>query len=153
MSQALIEEVREVSEELVDAFARLMPQLSSSSPAPSAEWLEKLVKNPNNVLFVARLDGEIVGSLTLVFVMIPTGLRAWIEDVVVDEAARGNGIGGMLCEAAIDRSLAGGAKKLDLTSRPVRGEANRLYPRVGFVLRETNVYRYDPAARGSHAGG
>ena len=95
-------------------------------------------------MFVARdIDtGQIVGSLTLALFRIPTGLRAWIEDVVVDEAARGQGIGSALNHAALERARQEGAKTVDLTSRPTREAANRLYQRLGFVPRETNVYRF-----------
>ena len=92
-------------------------------------------------------DGTIVGSLTLVVFPIPTGSRAWIEDVVVDEAARGAGVGAALNQAALDHARALGAKTVDLTSRPSREAANRLYQRLGFEPRETNVYRYELDAR------
>ena len=86
---------------------------------------------------------QIVGSLTLALFRIPTGLRAWIEDVVVDDAARGKGVGEALSRAAIARAKAAGAVSVDLTSRPSREAANRLYQRIGFELRETNVWRYN----------
>jgi ribosomal protein S18 acetylase RimI-like enzyme len=142
--QMMIEEVSAVDSELVEAFVRLTPQLSSSSPAPNAEVLEAIVASPASVLFAAR-DGEsdqIVGSLTLVVFRIPTGVRAWIEDVVVDETARGRGVGVALNEAALARAEQEGARTVDLTSRPSREAANRLYRRLGFVQRETNVYRF-----------
>jgi ribosomal protein S18 acetylase RimI-like enzyme len=137
-------EVVEVDDELVAAFERLTPQLSSSSPAPGVDELAAIVASPATVLFVARdIDsGEIVGSLTLALFRIPTGMRAWIEDVVVDEAARGQGVGEALNQAALTRARADGAKTVDLTSRPSRQAANRLYARIGFEQRETNVYRY-----------
>ncbi len=131
-----------VDDELVAAFARLIPQLSSSNPPPSAEALSEIVDGEATVLFLARLGGQIVGSLTLALFRIPTGLRAWIEDVVVDGAARGAGVGELLNRAAIDEAARRGARTVDLTSRPSREAANRLYQRLGFVLRETNVYRY-----------
>ena len=137
-------EVVEVDDELVAAFERLTPQLSASSPAPGADKLAAIVASPATVLFVARdIDtGAIVGSLTLALFRIPTGMRAWIEDVVVDEQARGQGVGNALNEAALDRARSEGAKTVDLTSRPSREAANRLYKRIGFEQRETNVYRY-----------
>jgi ribosomal protein S18 acetylase RimI-like enzyme len=95
------------------------------------------------VLFVARERGEIIGTLSLALFRIPTGLRAWIEDVIVDSAARGKGVGEALNRAAIDHAAKAGARTIDLTSRPSREAANRLYQRIGFKLRETNVYRYD----------
>jgi len=137
-----IAEVTEVTDELVDAFVRLIPQLSRSSPPTSRDELSAIVGSDATVLFVARdTGGSIVGSLTLAVFRIPTGFRAWIEDVVVDDSARGSGVGEALVEAAVDRSRAFGAKTVDLTSRPSREAANRLYVRLGFELRTTNVYR------------
>ncbi|MEM9035622.1 MAG: GNAT family N-acetyltransferase [Actinomycetota bacterium] len=133
----------EVDDELVDAFARLIPQLSRSSPAPSAAVLESIVSHQACTLLIARVEGRIVGSLTLVVFPIPTGLRAWIEDVVVDDDARGHGVGAALNRRAIEIAADLGAKTVDLTSRPTREAANRLYQRLGFQARETNVYRYD----------
>ncbi len=140
---ATIEIAEKVDDELVAAFAMLIPQLSSSSPAPSREVLSDLVEGADTVVFLARLDGSIVGSLTLAFYRIPTGMKAWIEDVVVDDAARGHGVGRLLSEAALDVARERGAKNVSLTSRPSRESANRLYQRIGFQARETNVYRYD----------
>lgn len=131
-----------VDDELVAAFADLVPQLSSSSAPPDAHELAAIVDAPDSVLFVARLDGVIVGSLTLAFYRIPTGLKAWIEDVVVDAAARGHGVGEALSRAAVAEAAHRGAKNVSLTSRPSREGANRLYVRLGFELYETNLYRY-----------
>lgn len=131
-----------MDDELVAAFERLIPQLSSSSPPPSREHLETMVANADTVLFVARVDGSILGSLTLAFYRIPTGLKAWIEDVVVDTEARGRGVGELLNRAALDEARRRGAKDVSLTSRPSREAANRLYLRIGFEARSTNVYRY-----------
>jgi len=132
----------EVTDDLVAAFARLVPQLSSSSPPPSAAELGEIVGNPNSVLFVACAGADVVGSLTLAFYRIPTGLKSWIEDVVVDEAGRGRGVGEALNRAALDEARRRGAKDVSLTSRPSREAANRLYQRIGFEARTTNVYRY-----------
>ena len=131
-----------VDDELVAAFATLIPQLSSSSPAPSAADLQAIVDSRDSVLFVARLDGQVVGSLTLAFYRIPTGLKAWIEDVVVDDTARGRGVGEALNRAAIAEAAHRRAKNVSLTSRSSREAANRLYQRLGFQPYETNVYRY-----------
>jgi len=141
--QVVVAVAQAVDDELVEAMARLVPQLSSSSPAPSAAHLAEIVASPASQLLVARLDGRIVGSLTLVLFRIPTGLRAWIEDVVVDASARGAGVGEALNRFALDEARRAGATTVDLTSRPSREAANRLYRRLGFVQRETNVYRYD----------
>ncbi len=132
-----------VTDDLVAAFDRLIPQLSSSSPPPGRDGLEAIVGNADAALFVARVDGAVVGSLTLAFYRIPTGLKAWIEDVVVDDVARGRGVGEALNRAAIEEARRRGAKDVSLTSRPSREAANRLYRRIGFEARETNVYRYD----------
>ncbi len=138
-----IERQTAVTDELVDAFRRLMPQLSSSNSAPTRAELAEMIESPATTLFVARDEnGEIVGSLTLAMFRIPTGRRAWIEDVVVDNAQRGRGIGEALTREALAVAKAAGAMTVDLTSRPSREAANRLYQRVGFEKRETNVYRY-----------
>ena len=141
--RATIEIAASVDDELVAAFDHLIPQLSSSSPPPSREVLADLIDGADTALFLARVDGAIVGSLTLAFYRIPTGMKAWIEDVVVDDAARGHGIGRLLNEAALDEARRRGAKNVSLTSRPSREAANRLYQRIGFKVRETNLYRYD----------
>jgi ribosomal protein S18 acetylase RimI-like enzyme len=137
-----VAEAHEVTAELVEAFARLVPQLSSSSPPPDRAALQEIVSSAS-VLFMARdTSGVLVGSLTLALFRVPTGLRAWIEDVVVDESARGAGAGEALVAAAIERAGALGARTVDLTSRPSREAANRLYVRMGFESRTTNVYRF-----------
>ena len=129
--------------ELLDAFHSLIPQLStSSSPITMAE-LREIVGDSATVVFVARDGGVIVGLLTLAMFRIPTGMRAWIEDVVVDGRARGKGVGEALNRAALATARQRGAKTVDLTSRPSREAANRLYQRIGFVRRDTNVYRYE----------
>ena len=138
----MISEAVVVDDELVAAFGRLIPQLSSSSPPPTAAQLAELVDGPDTVVFLARVGGEIMGSLTLAFYRIPTGLKSWIEDVVVDEAARGRGVGEALNEAALAVARSRGAKDVSLTSRPSREAANRLYQRIGFEPRETNLYRF-----------
>lgn len=134
----------EVDDELLNAFDRLIPQLSRSNPAPDADTLRSIVESEASTILLARDDetGQIVGSMTLAMFRIPTGLRAWIEDVVVDESARGKGVGYTLNEAALDLARKAGATTVDLTSRPSREAANRLYQRLGFVQRETNVYRF-----------
>jgi ribosomal protein S18 acetylase RimI-like enzyme len=139
---AEIEIVTSVDDELVAAFDRLIPQLSTSAPPPGRDGLAEIVGNVNCVLFVARVDGDIVGGLTLAMYPLPTGLKAWIDDVVVDSATRGRGVGEALSRAALDEARRRGAKEVDLTSRPKREAANRLYQRMGFVARDTNVYRY-----------
>ena len=145
MANVQIIEAVEVTPELVSAFERLIPQLSSSNPAPTETELAAICESEASVLLIAvdrEADDRILGSLTLAWFRIPTGVRAWIEDVVVDEAARGHGVGDLLNRAALDRARELGAKTVDLTSRPSREAANRLYQRIGFIARDTNVYRF-----------
>ena len=136
-----IEIATSVTDELVEAFQRLIPQLSSSSPPPRRDELAAIVGSAGCALFVARVDRRIAGTLTLATYRIPTGLKAWIEDVVVDDAARGHGVGEALSRAAVDEARRRGAKDVSLTSRPSRESANRLYQRIGFQRRDTNFYR------------
>ena len=138
---ATIELAKSVNDDLFAAVNRLLPQLSSATP-PSIEELQAIVDDPDTALFVAKLDGAVVGMLTLVLFRIPTGVKAWIEDVVVDGAARGHGVGDALNRAALAHARAHGAPAVSLTSRPSREAANRLYQRIGFTVRDTNVYRY-----------
>lgn len=138
-----VSEAHEVDLDLISAFGRLIPQLSKSSPPPDADQLAEMLAHPGTTVFVARSDddGIIVGTLTLVVFRIPTGLRAWIEDVVVDESARG-GVGAALTNAALAKAGELECKTVELTSRPSREAANHLYLKLGFEVRETNVYRY-----------
>jgi ribosomal protein S18 acetylase RimI-like enzyme len=140
-----IVEVDEVTPALVEAFARLTPLLSKSNPAPGEPELREIVESPATVMLMAVDDdsGRYVGTLTLALFRIPTALRAWIEDVIVDDTVRGQGIGEALTREANRIAAERGAKTVDLTSRPSREAANRLYQRVGFVERGTNVYRYE----------
>jgi ribosomal protein S18 acetylase RimI-like enzyme len=140
-----VREVTDVAEApaLVDAFAHLIPQLSRSAPPPDAAVLAEIIGGEATHLLVATDGDAVLGSLTLVVFRIPTGLRAWIEDVVVDAEARGRGVGDVLNRFALDLSAELGCRTVDLTSRPTREAANRLYQRLGFAPRETNVYRFD----------
>jgi ribosomal protein S18 acetylase RimI-like enzyme len=135
------------------SVARLLPQLSSSSAPPEVDDLRRIIEDPATTLLlavandVAVADGEadgpqVLGMLTLAVFLLPTGIRAWIEDVVVDDEARGAGVASALVQAALERARQLGARTVDLTSRPEREAANRLYVRLGFAPRETNVYRY-----------
>jgi len=128
-------------DELVAAFARLIPQLSQARP-PDRDELAAIVANA--VLLVAREPETraIVGSLTLTLYRIPTGLQARINDVVVDTSMRGRGVGEALSREALRLAREAGARSVSLTSRPSREAANRLYVRLGFERLETNVYRY-----------
>ena len=150
-----VELIEQSSPELVAAIERLIPQLSRSAKPLTAEQTQALVDQDSVYLFVFRTDkpvtaadgneveaGTILGMLSLATFAIPTGVRAWVEDVVVDAGTRGMGAGQQLVEAAVAHAQKIGARTVDLTSRPSREAANRLYRRCGFELRETNVYRY-----------
>jgi ribosomal protein S18 acetylase RimI-like enzyme len=133
---------------LQHAVALLVPQLSSTSSPPGLDELRRMIEDPATTLLLAvsgvesGTSGQVVGMLTLALFRLPTGIRAWIEDVVVDETARGAGVAAALTNAALDHARQLGARTVDLTSRPEREAANRLYSRLGFERRETNVYRY-----------
>ncbi|MEU1727307.1 GNAT family N-acetyltransferase [Nonomuraea sp. NPDC005692] len=134
--------VREVDQELVDAFGLLLPQLSASAGPPDRAALERVVRSEANTVLTARLDGRIVGTLTLVLFPVATGMRARIEDVVVDVSARGRGVAAELTRHALRLAERAGARTVDLTSRPDRAAANRLYERLGFRARNSTVYRF-----------
>ena len=143
-----VELITAATPELHEAMGRLLPQLSRSAAPMSEADVERFLSQSSVHLFVFRPDAAdaegnhpILGMLSLATFEIPTGVRAWVEDVVVDEAARGQGAGLALVEAAIEHAKTVGARTVDLTSRPTREAANRLYQRAGFQLRETNVYR------------
>ena len=150
-----VELIEQSSPELVAAMERLIPQLSRSAKPLTAEQTQALVDKDSVYVFVFRTHkpvtaadgneveaGTILGMLSLATFAIPTGVRAWVEDVVVDAGTRGMGAGQQLVEAAVAHAQKIGARTVDLTSRPSREAANRLYRRCGFELRETNVYRY-----------
>jgi ribosomal protein S18 acetylase RimI-like enzyme len=136
-----VEVLRDVTDADVAAINRLLPQLSRSAPPLDGEAVRQIATWPGCYLLAARAGGEIIGTLTLVTFPIPTGLRAWIEDVVVDESARGQGAGAALTLEAIRLARAAGARTVDLTTRPSREAAGRLYERLGFRLRDSRVYR------------
>ncbi|WP_420311217.1 GNAT family N-acetyltransferase [Streptomyces sp. YS-B37] len=137
-----VEVAREATEELVGAFGRLLPQLSSTAAPLDRAAVERLVSCATNTVLIARAEGAIVGTLTLVMSPVPSGLRGRVEDVVVDSAARGRGIAALLLDEALRTARAAGARTVDLTSRPDRTAANRLYERLGFRVRESTVYRF-----------
>ena len=138
-----VEVATEPSEELVEATRRLVPQLSARAAVPGAVELGDVIASPATTLLLARDDDRIVGMLTLALFRIPTGMRAWIEDVVVDEGARGKGAGEALTREAIRLAEKAGARTVDLTSRPEREGANHMYEKIGFRPRGTSVYRYE----------
>jgi ribosomal protein S18 acetylase RimI-like enzyme len=137
-----VEVLDKVTGEVVEAFGRLLPQLSRSAAPLGQADLEAIVGCPANTVLLARSAGAITGTLTLVMFPLPSGLRAWIEDVVVDESARGQGTGEVLTREALRIAAEAGARTVDLTSRPSRQAAGRLYERIGFEIRESRLYRY-----------
>ena len=139
-----IERVTEPDERLAAAVARLVPQLSPARTPPTLAELTELAAAPGTSLLVAFEDDDVLGMLTLVLYRVPTGVRGWIHDVVVDEAARGRGVGGELTTEALRLAESAGAISVELTTRADRAEANRLYQRHGFERRETNVYVWRP---------
>lgn len=142
-----VTELRRVDADAVNAMRKLIRQLSSSAAPMTSEKLEELVQSDSCTVLVARHDGGIVGTLTLVVFPIPTGVRAWIEDVVVDASARGQGVGIALTRHALDLARTFAARTVDLTSRPSRDAANAMYEKLGFHRRETIVYRYELTRR------
>jgi len=137
-----IDIVTQADEELYNAFQRLVPQLTNNNPPPSLNDLIDLVRDSSSTLMVARNDlGEIVGALTLTVYRVPTGIRSIIEDVIVDNSVRGQGVGEALMKRAIEVAREKGASNISLTSNPMRESANRLYLRMGFKKRETNAYQ------------
>jgi ribosomal protein S18 acetylase RimI-like enzyme len=139
-----VERVSEADEALAEAVARLVPQLSPKRrPAGLAE-LAELVSAPGASLIVAREGNAVLGMLTLIVYRVPTGIRGWIHDVVVDETARGQGVGEALTAEGLRLAKESGAISVELTTRQEREAANRLYRRLGFEQRETNVYAWSP---------
>jgi ribosomal protein S18 acetylase RimI-like enzyme len=141
----IVYELEKVTLEVLEAFQRLIPQLTKYSPPPTPEALIRMADSPNTMIFIARypeVDGEIVGTAALAIFETPTGVHAWIEDVVVDRNMRHMGIGKALTDACIAKAREVGLREINLSSNPGRDAANRLYQSMGFVRRITNVYRY-----------
>ena len=140
-----IHEMLQVNEEVFKSFKKLISQLSERNPPPNWEALEAMSASSETFVYIARqknIDGEIIGSATLATFQTPTGVHGWIEDVIVDRDARRQGVGKALTQACLDKARDLGLREVNLTSRPSRVAANRLYQAMGFVGRETNVYRY-----------
>jgi ribosomal protein S18 acetylase RimI-like enzyme len=138
-----VEPVQAWSRELEDAAARLLPQLSASRTPPGRAELEELLADPQATLLAARSGAEFVGIAVVAMHRKLTHLTARLEDVVVDERARGRGVGEALVVAAIEEARRRGAPEIELRSSPSREAANRLYPRLGFRLYDSNVYLLD----------
>lgn len=138
-----IKQLKEVTPEVILAFQELIPQLSEKNPIPGFDDIAEIIHSGNSLIFVAEENGKIIGTLTLIRYRIPSGMKTWIEDVVVDKKMRGKGIGKRLTQFAIDWAKKNNIEKIDLTSSLFRIEANELYLKIGFRKRDTNVYRLD----------
>ncbi|HNY56549.1 MAG TPA: GNAT family N-acetyltransferase [Bacteroidales bacterium] len=138
-----IREIKRYSREAFKAVSDLIPQLSPESPPLSEEHFRKIIRTKGTHLFVAEYRNRIIGMFTLATYPIPTTDKYWIEDVVIDKSVRGKGFGREIINYAIEFARQQGAENVNLTSRPFRTEANRLYKSIGFTLRETNAYRYN----------
>ena len=140
-----IELMTQVTDEVVDAFESLMSQLTRHVPSPLRKDLLEMAVSGFTFVFLARVpdaNGKITGCATLGTYRSPTGLHGWIEDVVVDRDFRRRGIGKALTEACLSQAVKLGLREVNLTSRPARCAANQLYQSMGFIQRETNVYRF-----------
>jgi len=135
-------EVSAADEKTLRAINNLIPQLSQSASIINEAYLCKILESDRTKLFFAQEKDKVLGMLTLVLFSIPTGTKAWVEDVVVDQSARGKGVGVTLMNHAVGVAENCGAMSVDLTSRPSREAANQLYKKLGFRTRETNVYRF-----------
>ncbi len=135
-------EIKEYDDDFLDVVNKLLPQLSASAESLSKYDLQEIISSGYTKLLFAEDQKLLVGTLTLVLFKIPTGIRARIEDLVVDSEARGKGFGKLLIQHAIKLAKDSGAGSIDLTSHPSRKSANVLYKKIGFETRETNVYRY-----------
>ncbi len=137
-----IERVTHINETIISAFEKLIPELTKEKDRiPTKKDLQKVVSSENNYLFIATEGFEIFGTLTLVFYWVPSGVKTWIEDVIVDDSARGKGVATALMWHAINLAQKKGAEKVDLSSRPWREAANSMYLKMGFEKRDSNMYR------------
>lgn len=151
----LVTQATEVTDDLYQACQRLVSQLTDNNPPPTPQQLLEMVASPSSILYLARhpdFGDEIIGLATLVIYLVPTGVRGYIEDVVVDERARGRRIGEALMRVCLERAEREGAPQVMLTCNPGRTAANRLYQRIGFNLRKTNVYKYKFESKKSSTG-
>lgn len=138
-----IVQLTHIDDAVLKAFQKLIPQLTGDPDRrPSRAELEKTIQSGDTLVFVAEENGEIQGTTTLALYRLPSGTKAWIEDVVVDESARGKGVSVALMNHVLNIARETGVQKVDLTSQPFRVAANNLYKKLGFELRETNVYRF-----------
>jgi ribosomal protein S18 acetylase RimI-like enzyme len=138
----IVSEVLTVDDAVVESLIALVTQMSSQTAEVVDAMIRESISSTSTRVLMATRDGSTVGTLTLVEFAIPSGRRAWIEDVVVDEASRRQGVGEALVSEAISIAHSDGMRTVELTSRPSRTEARRLYEKLGFEVRETSVFRY-----------
>ncbi|MGH7765622.1 MAG: GNAT family N-acetyltransferase [Candidatus Dormibacteraceae bacterium] len=138
-----IEVVTEATPELQAALARLLPQLNPALDLPDMERLRRLISDPAVTLLVAKDGGEIVGTTTVIVYTTPYWIKARLDEVVVNAAARGKGVGEALVKASLEVGRRNGAQVAELQSGkgPARSAAHRLYERLGFKIRDTDVFR------------
>jgi ribosomal protein S18 acetylase RimI-like enzyme len=137
-----VEVARRVDEDLVEAAARLVPQLSSSARVPDAWELDQIIKAPGTTLLIAKEGHHIVGMLTLHTFRAATGIHAWIQDLIVDAPSKGHGVSELLTKEAVRLATEQGARTAELTSRPSNFGTARVYERLGFERRQTHLYRF-----------
>ena len=134
-------EIKTYSPEYLEAMQRFLDQLTTSPMVLTESMFQELLKSENSHLFFIMKDEQIAGMLTVGIYHSPTGGKAWIEDVVVDETFRGQGLSKLLVAHAIEFVKAQQIPSLMLSSNPKRIAANKLYQAMGFERKETNVYR------------
>ena len=139
----MIHEATHYSESLRKRLEELQNQLTPQPSLLSEQTLRTVLDDSASHLYLLEEEGRVVGMLTLGIYHSPTGSKAWIEDVVVDDSVRGLGYGKALVEHAILEAKMAGVKQLMLTSNPLRVAANRLYQQLGFDRKETNCYRME----------
>ena len=136
-------DLAKASDELVATIHALLPQLTEARTPPTLEQLQDVVSN-QTLLVAHDDDGGVLGTLTFVLYRVSSGVKGRIEDVIVDESARGQGVGEALVREGMRLANEAGVLMLELTSMPYRQAANRLYRRLGFVRKPTNVYVWWP---------
>ncbi len=141
MNEPRFIEIEDLKPDYLEAINRLIAQLSTSSHTFTEAELNSLIASPQSHLYALEYDEKIIGMVTLCIYQCPTGRKAWIEDVVVDQNHRGKGYGKLMLRKAMEECQNRGNVTLMLTSRPSRIVANQLYQSLGFEKLETNVYK------------
>ena len=144
-----VEEVTEATPAVQETLARLLPQLNPALQVPDMRRVQALIDDPDVTLLFAREGDEVIGMATVIVYATPFWIKARIDEVVVDQESRGKGVGEVLVRACLELGRRKGAEVAELQSGrgPARDVANRLYRRMGFVLRDSNLYRFNLAER------